>query len=54
MRFESLQEDFEKVLGLIGIEPKRPLPVVNRTTERRADFASYSPEVIPRAKWIFG
>ncbi len=55
MRFEHLQDDFAEVLGLIGIEPRRSLPVVNSTSGRRDDFASYySPEIIPRARWIFG
>jgi hypothetical protein len=55
MRFENLQDDFAKVLGLLGVEPQRPLPVVNSTSERRPDFVSYySEEIIPRAKWVFG
>lgn len=55
MRFENLQDDFAKFLELVGIEPQRRLPMVNRTSERRADFASYyTPDIIPRAKWVFG
>lgn len=55
MRFESLQDDFAKALALIGIEPLRRLPVVNSTSERRRDFASYyAPDVVARAKWVFG
>lgn len=34
MRSENLSDDFAKVLGMLGIEPIRPLPVVNRTTQR--------------------
>ncbi|MDP9463157.1 MAG: sulfotransferase family protein [Actinomycetota bacterium] len=55
VRFENLQEDFATVLGMLGIEPKRSLPIVNRTTERQTDFVSYyPPELIPRARWVFG
>lgn len=55
MQFDNLKEDFATVLGMLGIEPKRPLPIVNRTTLRRTDFASYyPPELIPRARWVFG
>jgi hypothetical protein len=55
MRFENLSDDFAKVLGLLGITPKRTLPVVNRTNQREADFVSYyPPELIRRARWVFG
>jgi hypothetical protein len=40
-------DDFAEVLKLIGIEPKRPLPVVNKTVGRERDFVSYyTPETI--------
>jgi hypothetical protein len=56
IRFENLEEDFATALRMIGIEPKRPLPVVNRTSEKRQDFWRYysTPEAIERAKRIFG
>lgn len=55
MRFEQLSEDFEKALRLIGIEPVRPLPVVNRTSSRDRDFSSYySPAAIRRARRVMG
>lgn len=55
IRFENLQDDFAKVLKLLGIEQKRPLPVVNKTGGREEDFLSYyTPETIARAKWVFG
>jgi hypothetical protein len=55
LRFENLADDFAKALTMIGIEPRRRLPVVNRTSQRRSDFASYyPPEMVPRAKWVFG
>jgi hypothetical protein len=55
IRFERLAADFEKALRLIGIEPVRPLPVVNKTDGRDADYLSYyTPEIIPHARWVFG
>lgn len=55
IRFERLQEDFARVLELIGIEPKRPLPVINQTTGKQRNYlAYYTPEIIPRAKRVFG
>ena len=41
IRFENLQEDFEKALKYCGIKPKRPLPVINKTTEKAPSFESY-------------
>ncbi len=43
MRFENLHEDFPAVLRQIGIEPVRPLPRVNRTSEK-APFQTYFDE----------
>ena len=37
IRFERLAQDFERVLGEIGIEPVRQLPQSNATAERGAD-----------------
>jgi len=55
IRFEHLQHDFAEVLRRIGLEPKRPLPVVNQTSERQPDFAAYyTPEIIPQAKRVVG
>lgn len=55
IRFENLQEDFAKVLGLLGIEPVRPLPMVNRTGAREEDFWSYyTPEIRAQATSAFG
>jgi len=55
MRFENLTDDFATVLTLIGLEPIRPLPSRNVTSERERDFWSYyTPDLIPRAKRIFG
>ena len=55
LRFEHLPEDFEEALRRIGLEPQRPLPVVNKTPGRERDFVSYyTPEAIKRAVWVFG
>lgn len=35
MRYENVQDDFSKALQLIGIEQKQPLPVVNKTREKK-------------------
>ena len=55
IRFESLPEDFEKVLRLLDIEPVRQLPPRNVTSAREDSFVSYySPRTIPRARRVFG
>jgi len=55
IHFENLQDDFADALRLIGIESIRPLPVVNKTDKRDKDYVSYyTPEIIPRAKRVFG
>jgi hypothetical protein len=55
IRFERLQEDFANALRLMGIEPIRPLPVVNQTSQRDKNYlVYYTPEVIPRARRVFG
>jgi hypothetical protein len=55
IRFEKLGEDFAKVLALLGIEEKRPLPVMNPTSQKAASYLSYySPKTIKRAKWVYG
>jgi hypothetical protein len=59
IRFEQLEEDFERVLvdGL-GLELRRPLPVRNRTDAKAAGSTSfldyYTPETRRRAAWVFG
>jgi hypothetical protein len=54
IHFEQLAEDFEKALFELGIEPKRRLPLRNKTSERDSDFwAYYPPDLRARAKWIF-
>lgn len=55
MRFEKLQDDFAAVLKLLGIDPIRPLPQRNVTGERKKEYwMYYTPEIIPRARRIFG
>lgn len=55
IRFESLEEDFEKVLQLIGLTRVRPLPVKNPTRQKSGDFIDYyTPETHSRARRVFG
>jgi hypothetical protein len=57
LRLESLPEDFDRTLRQIGIQPLRPLPVVNATPERdrQQDLSAYyTPRARRRARWVFG
>jgi hypothetical protein len=55
IRYENLQEDFGRALEFLGIECQRLLPVVNETPGKDRDFSSYySPEIMARARWVFG
>lgn len=55
LRYENLGADFETVLRKLGIEPVRPLPVVNKTAGRNADWASYyEPQIIEEVKTMCG
>jgi hypothetical protein len=55
IRYESLQEDFARVLSLLGLEQRRPLPLANPTPgKERAYEAYYTPEIHARACWVFG
>jgi hypothetical protein len=55
IRYESLANDFSDVLRLIGIEPRRPLPLINKTDRKSENFSSYyTPRTIRRAQWVFG
>lgn len=55
MRFEHLADDFEQALHGIGIEPKRRLPIVNSTGEKRAAFTEYyEPDMFPRVRRVVG
>jgi len=55
IRYEKLQEDFSGVLRRLGIEQVRPLPLVNKTSGKEADFWSYFPtHVQKRSTHVFG
>lgn len=55
MRFENLAADFDEALRRTGLEPRRPLPVVNATGTRRRSFETYyTPDLMPRVRRVFG
>ncbi len=55
MRFENIQEDFNIALKKIGIQPKRDLPVRNKTEKKKAHESYFdSLEAIERGKYVFG
>jgi hypothetical protein len=55
MRFENLAEDFDHVLRLVGLEPRRPLPIANPTAHRQREHEDYYvPEIRNRARRVFG
>ncbi len=55
IRYENLQQDFFAVLEKLGIEPARPLPVVNATTSKSKDFWQYyTPTMREHAKFVGG
>lgn len=55
IHFERLEKDFHEALLHIGIEPKRPLPMRNRTEGKGRDYLTYyTPETVGRAKRVFG
>lgn len=55
LRFESLQNDFSKLLDTLNIKQVRPLPVINWTRGKTRDFKPfYTPKIIDQAKYIFG
>lgn len=55
IRYENLQEDFATAFSLLGIEQKRPLPLINKTGEKKRDFSTYyTPDIRKRAKRVFG
>lgn len=54
MRFDHLQEDFEKALLSCGIEPQRPLPVVNKTDKKESYQDFFNLKNQKRALYVFG
>jgi hypothetical protein len=55
LRFERLADDFASAISGVGTTPLRPLPVQNKTANRKMHFSEYyDAEAISRAKWVFG
>lgn len=54
IRYENLQGDFSKLLSLLGLHQKRPLPVVNKTEKKEFFLSYYTPEIHARARRVFG
>ena len=54
MHYESIADEFEKVLGMIGIDPVQRLPVVNKTNRNRDFLSLYTPAIRPDAAKICG
>jgi hypothetical protein len=54
IRFEHLQEDFAKMLEVIGVEQVRELPQINKTPQKKDYLSAYTEDVIPHAIAIFG
>jgi hypothetical protein len=55
MHFESIEQDFNKVLNLLKISQKRPLPFRNKTSRPDQDILShFIPEIQKQAVFIFG
>jgi hypothetical protein len=55
MRFEDLQAGFRQALNHLGLNIVRPVPVQNKTAQRREDWRTYyTPEIIAPATRNFG
>jgi hypothetical protein len=55
IRFEQLAQGFDAALRTMGLEPVRPLPVMNKTEKGADDFlAPYTPDTHQRAAEVFG
>lgn len=55
IHFENLQVDFAQAIRLVGLEPVRAVPLVNKTAAKGDDFISYyDPAVYQRARNVFG
>jgi hypothetical protein len=55
IRYEELQEGFSEVLRRLGIEQVGPIPMRNKTRQKRDDWESYySAEIVEQAKRSFG
>lgn len=53
VRFENLQDDFSKLLYLLGIELKRDLPLSNKTGGKKDYLSYYTPDIQDQAKRVF-
>lgn len=54
IRFENFNNNFLKFLKKIGVKPKRNLPVLNRTREKKNYLNYYTPQIYNHAINIFG
>ncbi|GAB4293352.1 MAG: hypothetical protein Kow0098_14160 [Ignavibacteriaceae bacterium] len=55
IKFENIESDFEKVLSLMNLKMKRPLPVKNKTVSKNVRYIDlFIPEIRKRAVNIFG
>jgi hypothetical protein len=55
MNFETIEQDFNKVLNLLKISPKRSLPFRNKTSRPEQDiFSHFTPEIQQQALFVFG
>lgn len=55
MRFETIEEDFSKVLNLLKLSQKRVLPLRNKTTRKDQNVFSYfTPKIQKQALFVFG
>jgi hypothetical protein len=54
IRFEHLQEDFSRMLDVIGVEQMRPLPAVNPTQGKDDFVRHYTPATRDRAVRVLG
>jgi len=55
IRYDRLQDDFRDTLLDLGMQPIRPLPLVNKTEGKLRDWsAAYAPSIVPAAQRHFG
>ena len=55
IRYESISEDYLRVLKEIGVENPRPLPIANKTEGKKKEYSSYyTDEIKEKAIFIFG
>jgi hypothetical protein len=54
MRFENIEEDFNKVLSLLKISQKRSIPSRNKTSGKdQSSFSHFPPEIQQQALFVF-